>query len=431
MNHQRLHVDWRIVLLLLAAFIGVQRSRQIRESAAHLAQEQFTTTRLIDEVQREQGTLEGIFQVLAHRGSSIDKQDTLRQLEQWEQRIDRIVESAQGTPEAPLWADLQRACHQSADEARRWMEAPDAGRFSAGELFSYDDQVIATTARLIDASYGKAAASQAEIRRISEQLRANSLVLLGACLLMAALCAAVTMRMVTGLFRQMEWQAGELSRVSWQLLESQEATARRFSHELHDELGQALTAVKANLSALRKAPDANLARVADCERLVDDSIHNVRELSQLLRPTILDDFGLDASLRWLCEGFTQRTGIAVEYQSDFDGRLADETETHLFRIAQEALTNVARHSGASNVQLALRASNGNLRLSISDNGRGIDLGAATLSSGLGMVGMRARARNAGGELTLASQQNKGFRIDVKVPARRLTHEQENQNSAGR
>ena len=140
----------------------------------------------------------------------------------------------------------------------------------------------------------------------------------------------------------MEWQTAELGRVSFHMLEDQEAAARRFSHELHDELGQSLTAVKTNLSALAAAGGGDAAetgaRLADCLRLVDEAIGNVREMSQLLRPTILDDFGLAAGLRWLCEGFGQRTGIDVACEVPFSGRLPDGAETHLFRIAQEALS---------------------------------------------------------------------------------------------
>ena len=125
----------------------------------------------------------------------------------------------------------------------------------------------------------------------------SSILLLGACLILALLCAVFTVQMTTRLFHRMEWQAGELFRVSWHMLENQETTARRFSHELHDELGQSLTAVKANLLALRR--ESSPQRVEDCLSLVDDTIDNVRQLSQLIRPAILDDFGLDAGLRWL------------------------------------------------------------------------------------------------------------------------------------
>ena len=169
----------------------------------------------------------------------------------------------------------------------------------------------------------------------------------------------------------MEWQAGELSRVSWHMLEDQEATARRFSHELHDELGQSLTAVKTNLAA-HASPACDQARLDDCLQLVDEAIGNVRQMSQLLRPTILDDFGLEAGLRWLAEGFTHRTGIDVEVRSSLAGRLPDETETHLFRIAQEALTNVARHSEAkTRRRWNWPPRTDEIRLTIADDGRGL------------------------------------------------------------
>jgi len=202
----------------------------------------------------------------------------------------------------------------------------------------------------------------------------------------------------------MEAQAGELSRVSFRMLETQEATARRFSHELHDELGGSLTAIKANLT--------NSGPIEDSIKLVDDAIANVRTLSQLLRPTILDDFGLDAGIRWLAERFSERTHIDVDYRSQFSGRLPDETETHLFRIVQEALTNVARHANASRVTIFLRAENGNIRLTVSDNGRGLLDAPGT---GMGLTGMRARASSAGGDCAISSTTGGGVTIDVTAP----------------
>ena len=146
---------------------------------------------------------------------------------------------------------------------------------------------------------------------------------------------------------------------------------------------------------------------------MDESIGNVRQMSQLLRPTILDDFGLEAGLRWLCEGFAARTGIDVRMESNFSGRLADETETHLFRIAQEALTNVARHAGARHVTVKLEPAGDQIRLTIADDGRGLADGrsgghptGAPMGTpngrGMGMIGMRARARSAGGDLAVRS-----------------------------
>jgi signal transduction histidine kinase len=119
-----------------------------------------------------------------------------------------------------------------------------------------------------------------------------------------------------------------------------------------------------------RAGKSNAERLQDCLSLVDEAIGNVRQMSQLLRPTILDDFGLAASLRWQVEGFAARTGIEARFESNFEGRLPGETETHLFRIAQEALTNVARHAAARRVTVKLMAENRQLRLSVEDDGRG-------------------------------------------------------------
>jgi signal transduction histidine kinase len=228
--------------------------------------------------------------------------------------------------------------------------------------------------------------------------------------LLALIFAGVTVRMASNLVRGMEWQTAELGRVSFHMLEDQEAAARRFSHELHDELGQSLTAVKANLAGI----EGNSARVADCIHLVDEAIGNVREMSQLLRPTILDDFGLAAGLRWLCEGFGQRTGIDVTCEVPFTGRLPDGAETHLFRIAQEALTNVARHSSAKHVLMQLREADGHVTLRISDDGRGLSPSPDN-RRGLGLIGMRARARSAGGDVEIRSRPGEGVLIEVRVP----------------
>ncbi len=165
-------------------------------------------------------------------------------------------------------------------------------------------------------------------------------------------------------------------------------------------------------------------RVEDCVKLVEQSISNVRELSQLLRPTILDDFGLDAGLRWLSARFGERTGVEVDYQSRFEGRLPDETETHLFRIVQEALTNVARHASATRVTIHLRADHEAVRLTLTDNGTGLKTtNGRPERTGMGLIGMRARARSAGGEMKLTSQPGAGVAIEVWAPLSKPAGEQ--------
>jgi signal transduction histidine kinase len=271
----------------------------------------------------------------------------------------------------------------------------------------------------------EAAYEQGELLRESVYEEGHSLLrwtmwTFAGCVALWLVCAVWAVNASTGLFRRLEQQAAALTRLQFQFLETQENTARRFSHELHDELGQALTAVKANLAALRTQNEP--ARVDDCMKLVDQAINDVREMSQLLRPTMLDDFGLDAALRSLTDSFSQRTNIAMNYQSNLAGqRLSDRAETSLFRIAQEALTNVARHAAASEVNVDLTRRDGLVNLCIRDNGKGMEIGKRTAkkqslnSGGLGIAGMETRAQACGGRLSVESALGKGMKVEVTCP----------------
>jgi signal transduction histidine kinase len=412
-----------IFLLLAAGFFGVRNIESIRESIAKLEEGQAVTTRLIDEIEGQQAALSAVFYKLSRDPETVDRDAILADLDETDQNIARIVSEVSGTAEESLWRELKRTSSDFEEEARRLLGLESATTLLSRDLFHRHDQVISIVAKLIEASNQRALENQNQIRLRIRQLLLSSTVLLGGCLVLALLCAMLTVRYTTGLFHKMEWQASELSRVSWHLLENQESTARRFSHELHDELGQSLTALKANLLALESAAQLDKGRLQDCRALVDEAIHNVRELSQLLRPTILDDFGLDAGLRWLSDGFAQRTGIQVDYNSNSTARLPDETETHLFRIAQEALTNVARHSGANQVRMQLRAEPDQVVLSIRDNGKGLAAGLGSEKNGMGLVGMRARARSAGGEMTIRSVNGNGLQIEVQMPLGERAHEE--------
>lgn len=404
-----------IVLLLAAGFIGVKNAQLIQESAEALVRNQLVTTRLIEELQREQDTVNASFYKISRDPEALDRNRQLAQLDESDRAIQRIVQEMAGTVEEPLWRDLSRATVAFSSEARRVLVERSVPGNSYRDLFRRHEEVVAMMAKVINGGYQRALNSQAQIEHRSKQLVKESFFLLGGCLVLALVSAIITVRITGDLFRKMEWQTGELSRVTWHMLENQETTARRFSHELHDELGQTLTALKANLLALSSEALRDRSRLDDCSQLVDQSIQNVRELSQLLRPTILDDFGLDAGLRWLSERFMQRTGIEVEYKSGFNERLPDESETHLFRIVQEALTNVARHSGATRVQIQLERDGKRVHLQLKDNGRGLQNGNGANATGMGLIGMRARARSVGGGLKVESPGDGGLSIELWAP----------------
>jgi len=394
-----------IALLAAAAVIGVHNARSITASTEGLVADQLVITRLLDEVEREQEALNAAFYRMSRAPENVDRAKVLAALDQTGGEVKILVEKARGGPDEGAWNALERAVLDFSTEARQLLAGRKAPGFSSRDLFAQHEEVTTVVAHLADLSYARAADTRRRVGAQTASIVTESVLLIGGCLLVALISAVVTVRIAARVFRQMEAQAGELSRVSFRMLETQEATARRFSHELHDELGGSLTAIKTTLT--------NGGAVEDSVKLIDDAIANVRTLSQLLRPTILDDFGLDAGIRWLAERFSERTGIDVDYRSQFDARLADETETHLFRIVQEALTNVARHANASRVTIFLRAESGNIRLTVSDNGRG--LAESPNHTGMGLTGMRARARSAGGDCTISSTTGGGVTIDVTAP----------------
>lgn len=404
-----------VALLGAAGLIAIRDTSDIESNTASVGREQLQVARLLGELHTRQSTLAAVLHQVTDEPESVNLDEILRDLTAADEDLRQTVKAAASTEEAAHWQDLQAtALAFSASVRAAVQQKGPLSAADAAKLFEQHDAVDDLSKRILQASSKRVADTEARIEAESRELGGQSSVLLGACLLLAVACASLTVFFARRSIRHIEWQAGELSRVSWHMLQSQEETARRFSHELHDELGQSLAAVKSSLTSGK--PEDLAARRADCVHLVDEAIANVRELSQLLRPVILDDFGLDAGLRWLAEGFTQRTGIQVSYESGLSNRLSDETETHLFRIAQEALTNVARHSGANRVRLELTDDAGHVTLVIADNGRGLSPVKPSAAPSLGLTGMRARARQAGGDLSLSTPSGGGLRVDVRVPA---------------
>jgi signal transduction histidine kinase len=168
----------------------------------------------------------------------------------------------------------------------------------------------------------------------------------------------------------------------------------------------------------------------DCNLLLKESMRSAHEISQLLRPTILDDFGLDSALAWLCERFEERNGIKVRYLSDFHDRLEEQVETHVFRIAQEALTNVARHARASAVAVKLWKAADGVVLTISDNGSGFTSTPGLSSQSFGLTGMKARARSLNGTMKIRTGNGQGTLVQVVFPVTQVFHEETNSHSTG-
>jgi signal transduction histidine kinase len=200
---------------------------------------------------------------------------------------------------------------------------------------------------------------------------------------------------------------------------AQELERKRLARELHDETGQALTSILLGLKGLEEADDAQARReaVRSLRELVSSTLRDVRRLAVELRPTALDDFGLVAAVKRLAETFAEQTSIAVDVEARLDdARLPGEVETTLYRIVQEALTNVVKHARAGTVSILLARKDGAAVAVIEDDGRGFDVHRAG-DEGLGLVGMRERIGLLGGRLTIESSAASGTTIVAEVPLR--------------
>src|SRR6202795_2697689 len=222
---------------------------------------------------------------------------------------------------------------------------------------------------------------------------------------------------------QLEMLNRELRRLSSSLIVTQDQERRRIARELHDGLGQELAAIKMIMDGIlqQKQPAELKERAAaEINALIDRAIQQVRTMSHLLHPPLLDEVGLYSALAWYVEGLAKRSGIEtfLDVQPPDFPRLVPEVETAIFRIVQEALTNVFRHSGAQKVWITLNQKDGLIVVSVLDDGKGIDKRVADLrpeSVGVGIGGMKQRAKEFGGELRLTNA-DPGTLLELRIPS---------------
>jgi signal transduction histidine kinase len=197
---------------------------------------------------------------------------------------------------------------------------------------------------------------------------------------------------------------------------AQEAERRRLARELHDETGQALTSILLGLGSLEDSLEDDEARAAvkNVRELVVRTLQSVRQLAVELRPKVLDDFGLVPALERLTETLVEQSGLDIEFLSRIDGRLPEELETAVYRIVQEALTNVVKHADARHVSILLTRKDRIVTALIEDDGRGFDP-AATRDGGFGLEGMRERVALLDGTLRVESRKNAGTTLKIEVP----------------
>jgi signal transduction histidine kinase len=209
--------------------------------------------------------------------------------------------------------------------------------------------------------------------------------------------------------------------LSRRLLTAQEEERRRVAVELHDELGQILTAVKINLESLERAPDADATppRLSSMIESVDDALQRVKDIALDLRPSVLDDLGLEAALRWFTDRLARHAGVAAHLSIDALPVLEPGLQTACFRVTQEALTNVDRHARAHQVWIDLHVLDGALELTVRDDGVGFEVAAAKARAisgeSVGLLGMQERVSLLGGDYDILRIPSGGTQVRARFP----------------
>ncbi len=280
---------------------------------------------------------------------------------------------------------------------------------------------IQITQRVEDIDAEQTAATQLEIQDQFERLgHGLGLALnfsLATALLLAIGCGVYVLRIE----HQNHDRYQEIVQLSARLVDAQETERRTISRELHDQVGQTLNAVLVDAANLAKRipPDDEIGQryLNNIRTFADSSVNSIRDISLLLRPSMLDDLGLIPALEWQARETSRRTGIDVRVSSEnVDDSLPDAIRTCVYRVVQEALQNIARHSGAKRAKIVVHQRNGALSLTIEDDGEGFD---PKRTKGMGLLGMEERVKQLGGHLDVVSETGKGTTLRISLPVTSL------------
>ncbi|HYI13329.1 MAG TPA: sensor histidine kinase [Thermoanaerobaculia bacterium] len=299
-----------------------------------------------------------------------------------------------------------------------------SGRFLRLEVLPRREAVLDITKDIEQLNNANLGAQRAEVARRLVAFRQDHDRRLWRTLLLGFLVAFVAVVRLRMLERRSEKQrlqaeqaGSEMRLLSQQLVAAQEEERKKLTRELHDHVGQMLTALRMEIGRADRArgpSDLQLAQpIAEAKRLLDTILRSVRDLVMGLRPSMLDDFGLQPALEWHVRDFQRRFVIPVDLTLDGDlDTLPDQYRTCIYRIVQEALTNCARHAHAKNVDVAVRFAGNTLDLTVSDDGIGIERGRAR---GMGLLGIEERVRELHGTLDVRPRQPRGTALHVTMP----------------
>jgi signal transduction histidine kinase len=340
------------------------------------------------------------------------------------QGYSRILEAEEREPFRALQSEIE-AYWGVLDRTVAWSpQQRDRLRYS----FFYDELVPRRTAMLQIADR-IAAVNERGLSRAEEQLAASSdglrrsLVLtfgiaLAGGLVLALLTIGYTLRLERELERRLDENArarADLQELSARLLRAQENERRTLARELHDEVGQSLSAIlmEAESASCSEEPGEMRDHLAAIRTLAEKTVNEVRDLALLLRPSMLDDFGLVPALNWYAREITKRTGLNVVVQADDAADdLPDEHKTCIYRLVQEAVNNAGRHANARTAEVVVKRDSHRVLLTVRDDGAGFD---TRFVRGLGLLGMEERVRRLGGSFRIDSKLGRGTVIEAELP----------------
>jgi signal transduction histidine kinase len=254
------------------------------------------------------------------------------------------------------------------------------------------------------------------VQGIYDRVQRQVYLFLTATLLAIGLTSFYLIRSNRRLFAQLASLSTQRSELVQKLIAARESTLHHISRELHDELGQILTAMGAMLGRAGKhVPDDSplRAELREVQELAQSTLSSVRSLSQALHPAILDEAGLESALEWYIPTLEKQVGISISYERSGSGpRVNGATGIHVYRVVQEALNNVVRHSGATRAWVRLHTESERLELDVEDHGKGF---GSTPNRGLGIVAMRERAELLGGTIEFGRPAEGGTLVKLRVP----------------
>ena len=265
-------------------------------------------------------------------------------------------------------------------------------------------------------------AQKQQIEKAEGQFRHMLLSISLASILIGLAVAVFTVLYTRRLERRSDEVQTELKRLSQHVVRAQEIERRNISRELHDEVGQMLTGLRMELANLDvpslKQNTADYQRLQEAKQLTERTLQCVRNISMLLRPSMLDDLGLSPALQWQGKEFSRRSGIPinVDIQGDADS-VPDEVRTCVYRIVQEALTNVVRHADARRISVVVKREGERIRVQIEDDGKGFDPTRTRRAPGIGLIGLKERVAELSGVTDIQSVPGKGTQVFVDLPVR--------------